>query len=56
MQSWKTNMTDEDHQRNLEDWRRQTRADAHTARQMEEQWRREAERLEALVGLRGSDG
>lgn len=50
MPGWHPNMTAEDHERNMEDARRQWRADAQIARSMERQWRQEAERLEALCG------
>ncbi|MEO9632268.1 MAG: hypothetical protein ABJG14_17700 [Sulfitobacter sp.] len=50
MPGWHPNMTAEDHERNMEDARRQWKTDARIARSMERQWRQEAERLEALCG------
>lgn len=49
---WRENMTSDDFDRNMRDWRDEQRREAQRLRILSEQYRREAERIEALIAPR----
>ena len=56
MPSWHTNMTAEDHERNLQDFRNEQRRDLAHAKARVRQWQCEVERLEAAVKAQHKEG